>query len=135
MALGGGVGSLARYGLAQNVHSAADAIPLATLLTNLLGSLLLGVLVVAVTEIWSPHPLLRPALGTGVLGGFTTYSTFAVQSRGLPLATSVGYVAASVLGGLGCAYLGMWTVRSCFGARPEPAPHASIQDDVDPDLP
>ncbi|SDI91969.1 CrcB protein [Frankineae bacterium MT45] len=136
VAVGGGLGSLARYALAENLHSAPGAIPLATLLTNLVGSLLLGALVVAVTELWRVHPLLRPALGTGVLGGFTTFSTFAVQTRGLPLATGVGYAALSVIGGIGCAYLGMWTMRLCFAGRLVAAgAGGSIQDDVDPDLP
>src|SRR5690348_3940267 len=82
--LGGAVGSVLRYAISRAVHSPADGFPVATLLINLSGSLLLGALIVAVTEIWRPHHLLRPLLGTGVLGGYTTFSTFALEVRGAP---------------------------------------------------
>ncbi len=134
IAVGGGIGSMLRYLLARGLPRATDAFPVATLLTNLLGALLLGALVVAVTEVWRPHRLVRPALGTGLLGGFTTFSTFAVEIRSLPLPMSVGYLVSSVVGGFGLAALGMWCVRHL-----EPHLHLAAEHEVvdpyDPDLP
>jgi CrcB protein len=134
IALGGGLGSILRYLLARALPSAGDAFPFATLLTNLLGSFLLGALVVAVLEIWRPHPLVRPALGTGLLGGFTTFSTFAVEVRSLPLSEALGYLVTSVAGGVVLATCGMWTVRR-FEPYLHPAPEHEALDPYDPDLP
>lgn len=134
VAVGGGLGSLLRYGLARAVPAHGHAFPAATLVTNLVGSFLLGALVVAVTEIWAPHPLLRPLLGTGVLGGFTTFSTFAEQARGLPPATSAGYVVASLVGGVAAAVIGMELVRLIEPRVSRADTHEAI-DHTDPELP
>lgn len=123
-----------RYGLARALPSAAGDFPVATLVTNLLGSLLLGALVVAVTEVWRPNRLVRPALGTGLLGGFTTFSTFAVEVRGLGLAVSAAYLAATVVGGLALAAAAMATVRR-LEPRLRSAPTHGFVDPFDPDLP
>lgn len=138
IALGGGLGSLLRYGLSSVWTTPAGEIPRATLAINVLGSLLLGALIVAVTEIWRPHRLLRPALGTGLLGGFTTFSTFALEARGLaadhaPFAL-LGYLAASVVGGLGAALLGMALMRR-LEPRLSIAPLHGTADPLDPDQP
>ena len=78
IALGGVVGSLARYGLAEGFPHDAGSFPWATFATNVLGCFAIGVLLAALTPL--SHPLLRPFLGTGILGGFTTFSTFAVDT-------------------------------------------------------
>jgi CrcB protein len=74
IALGGGLGGLARYGVSL-------ALPAfwSTFAINVLGSFFLGVLMVIVTEVRRAHPLVRPFLGVGVLGGFTTFSTSALE--------------------------------------------------------
>ena len=130
VALGGGVGSVLRYELERAIDPASNGFPTATLLINLVGSLLLGMLVVAVTEVWRPHPLLRPLLGTGVLGGFTTFSAFALEAREISGGVATSYVAASVVGGIALAGFGMWITRRF--ARP--GPHG-VADALDPDLP
>ena len=79
VALGGMVGASARYALELAWPPAPAGLPWATLLTNALGCLLIGVLMVYVVERGGAHPLLRPFAGVGVLGGFTTFSTYAVQ--------------------------------------------------------
>ena len=75
IAVGGVVGAEARYGLGVLLPHRADEWPWATLLTNVSGCLLIGVLMVVIVERIRPHPLVRPLLGVGVLGGYTTFST------------------------------------------------------------
>ncbi len=119
-ALGGALGALARWGLAEALPHAPGAWPWATLLVNLLGCLLIGVLL-AVLLAWFPHsPWLRPFLAVGVLGGFTTYSTFAVDvvrmvdaGRGL---LAAAYVVVSVLGGVAAVLGGLLVTRAAIHA-------------------
>ena len=81
VSIGGGLGSVARYALSRLITDPRDGFPVATLVTNLLGCFLLGLLVPSQSRrCGGPSPLLRPALGTGVLGGFTTFSTFAFET-------------------------------------------------------
>ncbi|MGK8520222.1 fluoride efflux transporter FluC [Nocardia asteroides] len=118
VAAGGALGALARYGLAQWVPARPWHFPLATFLTNVAGCFAIGVLMVAVTEIWAAHRLLRPFLGVGVLGGFTTFSTYANEIRELAR-PGTGVVAACYLAGtLICALLAtlaaMWLTRAGY---------------------
>ena len=78
VAVGGVVGAEARYGLAVALPHAAGAWPWSTLVANVTGCLLIGALMVVV-ERRRPHPLLRPLLGVGVLGGYTTFSAYTVD--------------------------------------------------------
>jgi len=98
---GGVLGALARYGVGTAVPHRADAFPWSTVLINATGSLLIGVLMVIVLDLTSPHRLVRPFLGVGVLGGYTTYSTFAVDVQRLVLAhrpmVALAYVLTTVL--------------------------------------
>jgi fluoride exporter len=115
-ALGGVLGALARSGTAELLPSSPAGWPWATLLVNLTGCLLLGALL-AVLAGRSPEPAwARPFLAVGVLGGFTTYSAFAVEvveradAGAWPVAA--GYVAASVLGGVLAVAAGAAAVRT-----------------------
>ncbi|WP_375002627.1 fluoride efflux transporter FluC [Aeromicrobium sp. CTD01-1L150] len=102
--VGGALGTLARHGVVTGLGE-DGGLPSGTLLVNLLGSLLIGVVVAAVaSNAW------RQSLATGFLGGFTTYSALAVQTRELlvtdpPIA--VGYVLATLAGGWFLALLGL----------------------------
>jgi CrcB protein len=80
IAVGGVVGAEARYGLGVLLPHRVGGWPWATLLANVSGCLLIGVLMVVITERIRPHPLVRPLLGVGVLGGYTTFSTYAVET-------------------------------------------------------
>lgn len=80
VAAGGVLGAEARYALAAVWPHPPGGWPWATLLTNVSGCLLIGVLTVLVTERGRGHPLARPLLGVGVLGGYTTFSTAAVDA-------------------------------------------------------
>ncbi|MCU1691608.1 MAG: CrcB protein [Frankiales bacterium] len=106
VAAGGAAGALARFGLGEALPATPSGLPVATLLANLLGCLLLGLLVGR----YRRHPVLRPLLGTGVLGGFTTFSTLALQTDRLlddRPAVALGYLAATTAGGLLLAAAGL----------------------------
>ena len=79
VAIGGIVGAEARYGLSVGLPHAPGAWAWSTLLANVTGCLLIGVLMVLVTE-RIRHPLVRPLLGVGVLGGYTTFSTYTTDT-------------------------------------------------------
>ena len=83
IALGGLLGAAARHALELLWAAAPGGWPWATLVTNASGCLLIGVLMVQVVEVGRAHPLLRPFVGVGLLGGYTTFSTYAVQTRTL----------------------------------------------------
>lgn len=115
VAAGGAIGSAARYALALAWPTPVAGFPWATLLTNLIGCALLGALMQVIAARIAPHRLLRPFLGTGVLGGFTTFSTYAVESRSLLAAGRPGlagaYVLGTLAGALAAVRLGMLVVR------------------------
>jgi CrcB protein len=103
----GAAGVLARYGLGQISSSIWT-----TCAVNVAGSLLLGILIHAGRGL---SPELRDAVGVGLLGGFTTFSTFSVQAvlegdGGRPAMAAV-YVVTSVVLGLGAAALGYYGAR------------------------
>jgi fluoride exporter len=119
IALGGGLGALARYGLAQLLPTPPGQFPWATFIANVLGCLLIGVLMVLVTEVWAAHRLVRPFLGVGVLGGFTTFSTYAVEIHTLLRPGTVGVAFAYLAGTLVAAMLavlaGVLATRAVVG--------------------
>ncbi len=80
---GGALGGVARYVVAEALPTSPGGFPWATLLVNASGSLLLGLLMVLVAEVLAPSPYVRPFLGVGVLGGFTTFSTYTGEVRAL----------------------------------------------------
>jgi CrcB protein len=77
--VGGVIGAEARYGLGLALPHDGAGWPWSTLLVNTSGCVLIGALMVLLTERGPVHPLLRPLLGIGVLGGYTTFSTYAVD--------------------------------------------------------
>lgn len=83
VAVGGAVGALARYSAGVAWPTLAGGFPWTTLTVNVVGCALLGALLVLVTDLWNAHRLVRPLVGTGVLGGFTTFSTWSVDVRRL----------------------------------------------------
>jgi CrcB protein len=97
VALGGALGELARWALAEALPHDPGRFPWATFLTNVLGCLLIGVLMVLVVERWPERRLLRPFVGTGILGGFTTFSAYVVDTRTLAATDHAGLAAAYLL--------------------------------------
>jgi len=117
VALGGVVGCCARYGVTQAVHAVYGRnFPLATLIINVLGCLAMGFLFFATLERVNLSPVMRTALLTGVLGGFTTFSTFAMEALLLvedgETARAALYLFLSVFLGLAAALLGAYVARS-----------------------
>ncbi|KRN01989.1 hypothetical protein FD13_GL000443 [Levilactobacillus senmaizukei DSM 21775 = NBRC 103853] len=106
--LGAAIGALARYAVTRLLQPLTqNRWPVATLLINWLGSGLLGALTAASLSHW-----LVVCLGTGVLGGFTTYSTFSHEMVMLAdqrrYGALISYLILSVGGGLALAALGFW---------------------------
>lgn len=100
-AAGGVLGAEGRYAVGLAVPHAARQFPWSTVAINASGCLLIGALMAVLLELTSPHRLMRPFLGVGVLGGYTTYSTFAVDVERLVLAhrplIALSYVVVTVL--------------------------------------
>jgi fluoride exporter len=119
-ALGGALGALGRWAVSEALPAAPDGWPWATLLVNLTGCLLIGVLLAVLLDRFPSSPWLRPFLATGVLGGYTTYSTFAVDVVRLVDAgdavVAAGYAAASVLGGVLAVLAGLVLARRAIRA-------------------
>lgn len=119
VAVGGGLGSLARYGVETVLQP--GPFPESTFAVNVVGCLLIGVLMVSITDIWSAGRLTRPFLGVGVLGGFTTYSTFMLDLHRLGSGgnwlVAEAYLAASVGVGLLCVEAGIVGTRLLMRTR------------------
>ena len=129
---GGALGTLARYGVERAVVADAFGFPWATLTANVVGSFVLGVVVTLVSERWPGDRWLRPLVAVGFCGGFTTFSTFAVEIdqrvRHGHTGTALGYLVASLLAGFGAALVGITL------ARGRVMPFAGGPDLPDPDL-
>ncbi len=116
VALGGASGAVARYAVNVFViHQFGTGFPLATLLVNIVGSFLMGVLTGLVALGWDISPRAQLLLMTGLLGGFTTFSAFsidvlALHERGQILGI-LSYVMASVLFSITAALLGVVLAR------------------------
>ena len=108
-------GALARYGIERAWPSSPPSFPWTTLAINLAGCLLIGVLLVALLEGGLTASWLRPLLAVGLIGGFTTFSTFAVEALELvdaqAVRTAILYVVVSVLAGMCFVWLGSRSVR------------------------
>ncbi|KOG43580.1 fluoride efflux transporter CrcB [Streptomyces resistomycificus] len=115
VALGGVIGACARYGLSLGWPTPPGRFPWSTFWTNVVGCAVIGVFMVVITEVWAAHRLVRPFFGTGVLGGFTTFSTYAVDVQKLLDAghprTGLAYLAATLLAALTAVWLAASATR------------------------
>jgi fluoride exporter len=121
VAAGGALGSLGRYGLAQAMPP-QHGWPVGTLTANLVGSFLLGVLLEVLGRRGPETPgvqRVRLAVGTGVLGGFTTFSTLALETERLLAAgsvgTALGYAGLTLVAGVLAAAAGVAAVAAVHG--------------------
>jgi CrcB protein len=118
-ALGGAVGALSRWALAEALPSSPAGWPWATLLVNLSGCLLLGALFALLAARTPEASWPRPFLAVGVLGGYTTYSAFAVEVVRLAetgaVLTAGAYVVVSVVGGVAAVAAGTLAAHAALG--------------------
>jgi CrcB protein len=119
---GGVLGALGRFGLNAAWPHGLGTFPWATFTINVTGCLLIGVLMVLITEVWAAHRLLRPFLGTGLLGGYTTFSTYSVDVQQLVAAgearTALLYLAGTLIAALSAVYAGITLTRMATRRHP-----------------
>ena len=110
VAAGSAIGGVLRYGAARLWPMVPGSWPLSTMMVNLLGSLAIGVLSVVLAARDSATELPRLFWMVGVLGGFTTYSTFALETvyvaESGQFARAAGYAFVTLAGCIGAAWLG-----------------------------
>lgn len=106
---GAGIGGVIRYAAGSWIMGKyGGRFPLGTFIINVTGSFLIGILMTLLTERWQPHPNWRLFLVVGLLGGYTTFSSFeyetlqAMQDGAWPMA------ALYVTGSVALGYLGVW---------------------------
>lgn len=121
VALGGAIGTVARYLLTLVIQERAGAgFPIATLLINVTGSLLLGFLMRYGLESATASPELRLLLTTGICGGYTTFSTFSYETARLmedgEWQRATAYIVASVVLSLACMLIGFALARGVLAA-------------------
>ncbi len=117
VAVGGALGSMARYGFGIAVGQAwKDSFPLGTMLINIIGSLVMGLVIGTLarfTPAWQNDARLFVAVG--ILGGFTTFSSFSLDTIAMLERGDVGpallYVFVSVLVGIAALYGGLVLMR------------------------
>jgi fluoride exporter len=114
IAVGGGLGSVGRY-LLSAAFPAGHGFPWAIFAVNVSGSFVLGALMVYLLEIWPPRRFLRPFLAVGLVGGYTTFSTYAggvlTLLTGAATALAVAYALSSILTALVAVWCGMHAAR------------------------
>lgn len=112
--IGGFVGAILRY-LISDVIPQVNSFPLATLLINLFGSFLLAYILTAGVKKWQLHPTGILGVGTGLIGSFTTFSTFSVET--LHLIENHAYILASIyillslVGGFTLSFIGFLVAK------------------------
>ena len=84
IAIGGAVGALCRYGMSNGIYLLLGrGFPYGTLSVNVLGSLIMGMVYVMMVERMDVSPELRAGITIGLLGAFTTFSTFSIETLNL----------------------------------------------------
>jgi CrcB protein len=145
VAVGGALGTLARYAVSRAVVSDSVGFPWATFAVNVAGSLLLGVLITLLVERWPPTRFLRAFAAVGFCGGFTTFSTMVVEAaqRGQHGRAGLAavYLAVSLIAGILAAAAGIGLARGRLlprGARrpiPDPDDFGLLGGDTAPPRP
>lgn len=116
VAVGGAVGSVARYGTMIWVGRLLGAgFPYGTLAVNVLGGFVMGVLIELMALVWSPSESMRAFLTVGILGGYTTFSTFSLDvwlllEKGL-YGPAILYIVASVVLSVAALVAGLTLMR------------------------
>lgn len=121
VALGGALGACGRYWASLIWTTPPGGFPWTTLLVNVVGCAVIGVFMAIISEVRSVHRLVRPFFGTGVLGGFTTFSTYAVDIERLMDAgrarTGIAYLGLTLLAALAAVWSAVWLTRRVLAWR------------------
>jgi CrcB protein len=125
--IGGCLGAYARYWVGVELPMTPNGFPYATLIVNLLGAFLLGLLLEGLFRLGKDKGgkrLLRLGVGTGFMGAFTTYSSFAIEAimlfRNGSTATAFTYISVSVIGGLLLSTVGIQVAAIHHKRRVQP---------------
>ena len=114
--IGGGFGSSLRFILAKYFNSATTGIPYGTLIANISGSLLIGIILGLALKNSTISQNTVLLLGTGFCGGFTTFATFAYENHVFlkqgDFMSFVCYTLGSIVLGFTMVFLGMWIVKA-----------------------
>ncbi len=118
VALGGAIGSVARY-LVSTIQSPTwTGFPYAIFTVNVSGGFIMGVLTELMALKFSVSTEVRAFLTTGIMGGYTTFSTFSLESALLiqrqAYVTATGYVVGSAILSIVALFCGMWIVRAIY---------------------
>lgn len=121
VSLGGTIGASARYGASLLWPTAPGGFPWTTLTVNVVGCAVIGVFLVVISDVWAAHRLVRPFFGTGVLGGFTTFSTYAVDIERLVAHGRAGeglaYLGLTLFAALAAVWSAVWATRRVLAWR------------------
>ena len=118
-AAGGAIGAAARYGVNVTTPKLiGPGFPWATLIVNVAGSFVMGLLIAMMAHAWNTSQEMRVFLMTGVLGGFTTFSAFSLDFVALyerkEYGLAVSYAGGSVLMSLIAVFAGLYLARTVF---------------------
>ena len=117
VALGGALGAVARYGVnIGSVQVFGHGFPWATLIVNVLGSFLMGLVIAKFAQADHVSQEMKTFVVTGFLGAFTTFSTFSLDAvtmweRG-DLMQAFLYISASVIVSIGALFVALWVMKS-----------------------
>ena len=118
VAMGGAIGSVARYFVAQVQSPTWTGFPYGIFLVNVSGGFIMGVLVELMALRFSVSPEVRAFLTTGVLGGYTTFSTFSLESALLiqkgAMVNATAYVVGSAILSIVALFCGLWVIRALY---------------------
>jgi CrcB protein len=122
---GGALGAVARYSVSVALPHGPGDFPLSTFLIDVSGCLLIGALVVVLTEVMGrPHQLARPFFGVGLLGGYTTFSAYTTEALALldtSTSTALAYLFGTLLAAVLAVQIGVVATRAVVAqVRKEP---------------
>ena len=118
VACGGAIGSVARYFVAQVQAPTWTGFPYGIFLVNVSGGFVMGVLTELMALKFSVSPEVRAFLTTGIMGGYTTFSTFSLESALLiqrqAYVLAVSYVVGSAILSIAALFCGLWIIRAIY---------------------
>ena len=118
VAVGGAIGSVARYFVSTIQNPTWTGFPYGIFTVNVTGGFVMGILTELMALKFSVSPEVRAFLTTGVMGGYTTFSTFSLESALLiqrgAYVTATGYVAGSAVLSIAALFCGLWLVRAIY---------------------